>query len=607
VDKAAPVGTVINCTACHNPAADKLSHVAFPSGVTLEGVGPEARCMTCHQGRSSTDDVEEAIKDAGVAGPDTVSSQLGFLSIHYYAAAATLNAGRVRGGYQYAGKTYDWRFRHAKEMDTCVDCHDPHSLEVRVETCKKCHTGVSKLADLKTIRMIDSSPDYDGDGDTTEGIYHELDGLGGLLLAAIQGYTKERSLGAICYAQATYPYFFKDTDGDGACSTSEAAFANAFGTWTARLVRAAYNYQVSHKDPGAFAHNAKYVIQLLHDSIADLNTALTAKIDLSKAARDDIGHFNGAGEPARHWDEDEAVSPTCAKCHSGSDGFRFFVKYGTNIPVTEPDNGLDCYTCHQLDTKASSPWTLITVDSVTYPGSKTIKSPGAKGNICATCHSGREAKATVDAAIAAGDLGFRNVHYLPAAAVKNGAEAQVGYQYAGKSYAQAWTHPPGDDCTFCHDPKQTSHTFRVEDAFGKCAFCHGSAKTPEGIRMSLHAKDYDGDGDATEPLPDELGGLAAALLAQIKVAAGADKLCYHEQSYPYWFKDTDGDGSCSSQEAVFSNAFGAWTPALMKAAFNYQLTRKEPGAWAHNFDYTAQLLIDSIADLGGSTSSYVRP
>jgi hypothetical protein len=45
----------------------------------------------------------------------------------------------------------------------------------------------------------------------------------------------------------------------------------------------------------------------------------------------------------------------------------------------------------------------------------------------------------------------------------------------------------------------------------------------------------------------------------------------------------------------------------MKASFNYQLSRKEPGAWAHNFDYMAQLLYDSIADLGGSTAALTRP
>ena len=34
---------------------------------------------------------------------------------------------------------------------------------------------------------------------------------------------------------------------------------------------------------------------------------------------------------------------------------------------------------------------------------------------------------------------------------------------------------------------------------------------------------------------------------------------------------------------------------------------KEPGAWAHNFDYVLQLVIDSIDDLGGSVGGYIRP
>ena len=52
VDKPAPTKSVIRCVTCHNPAADALSSVTFPSGVTVDGLGGEARCMTCHQGRS---------------------------------------------------------------------------------------------------------------------------------------------------------------------------------------------------------------------------------------------------------------------------------------------------------------------------------------------------------------------------------------------------------------------------------------------------------------------------------------------------------------------------------------------------------------------------
>ena len=65
VDKPAPIQSVIRCQTCHNPAADALASVTFPSGVTIDGLGGEARCMTCHQGRSSGADVDKAIMAAG--------------------------------------------------------------------------------------------------------------------------------------------------------------------------------------------------------------------------------------------------------------------------------------------------------------------------------------------------------------------------------------------------------------------------------------------------------------------------------------------------------------------------------------------------------------
>ncbi len=35
-------------------------------------------------------------------------------------------------------------------------------------------------------------------------------------------------------------------------------------------MKAAFNYQYVQKDPGAFVHNPKYVLQFMYDSIADL-------------------------------------------------------------------------------------------------------------------------------------------------------------------------------------------------------------------------------------------------------------------------------------------------------------------------------------------------
>jgi hypothetical protein len=601
VDKPAPTRSVIRCQTCHNNAADTLSSVTFPSGVTVDGLGGEARCMTCHQGRASGADVDAAITAAAVASDDEVSASLRFQNIHYYPAAATLFAGRAKGGYQYAGQVYDVRFRHVDGMDTCIGCHDPHSTKVRFDVCAGCHTGVENVGDAHKIRMMSSiGIDYDGDGNTTEGIYDELVGLRDKVLAGIVRYGKERAT-PICYDASAYPYWFIDGDGDGSCAATEAVAANGFKSWTARLVRATYNFQLASKDPGAFAHNAKYVIELLHDSADNLNGGLVAKTDLTRAARNDIGHFNGASEAARHWDSGEQVDATCSGCHGGQEGYRFYVQYGVGHVVPETPNGLECQTCHDSPV---APVTVLDVPSVKFPSGVVRDEPG-HDNLCETCHRGREAKATVDAQIATGKYKFLNVHYLAAGATKLGSAVHVGYEYDGKVYAGPLVHTGGTQCTSCHDPGGTHHTFQIEDAWdNRCKNCHADADgDPKNIRLR-HVVDYDGDGNTTESLSAEIDGLAAKLLAAMQ---GVAALCYDGDTYPYFFKDTNGDKQCAASELGATNGFTAFTPALMKASFNYQLSRKEPGAWAHNFDYMVQLLYDGIADMGGSVANLNRP
>jgi predicted CXXCH cytochrome family protein len=410
----------------------------------------------------------------------------------------------------------------------------------------------------------------------------------------------------VCYDEHAYPYFFKDTSGDGACQADEATSANAFKSWTPRLMRAGYNYQLSAKDPGAFAHNAKYIMELLYDSIADLNKALVTKTDMSRAARGDFGHFDGASAAARNWDKDEMVTANCSRCHGASEGFRFFVDHGVSIAVPETANGLDCATCH---TSFGSTFDVLAVPSVTFPSGIVRTEPG-NDNLCATCHAGRAAKSSIDATIASGKLAFVNVHYLPAAGVKLGAAAAVGYEYPQATYAGPLTHTGGVQCTSCHDPRSSKHSFLIHDAWeGACRSCHADANgDPKLIRLR-HRGDYDGDGNTTEPLAQEIAGMAARTLRAMQVAAGTGALCYSPTTHPYFFKDTDanGDGTCSAAEAVSTNRFSAWTPALLKASHNFQLSQKEPGAWAHNFDYIGQLLYDSTMDLSGAVSGMTRP
>lgn len=604
VDKPAPTQSVVRCQTCHDPAANALTSVTFPSGVKVEGLGGEARCMTCHQGRASGKTVDDAIAKAAPKTDDEPSAMLTFQNIHYYPAAATLFAGRAKGGYQYAGQIYDVRLRHVDGFNTCTGCHDPHSTKVRYDECSKCHTGVKGVADAHEIRMMSSiGRDYDGDGDVTEGVYGELVGLRDKLLAAVRTYGAEHHT-PLCYDVNAYPYWFVDTDGDGKCAATEAQAANGFKSWTARLLRATYNFQLATKDPGAFAHNAKYIFQLLTDSIADLNTSLIVKVDMARAVRGDVGHFDGAAEAARHWDSGEMVDSTCSSCHGGQEGFRFAVQYGTGKVVSEPDNGLECGTCH---TKLNDTFDVLAVPQVTFPSGVVRKEPG-NDNLCESCHRGRESKATVDAKIASGKLGFVNVHYLPAGATKLGSAVHVGYEYPGQTYAGPLAHMGGAQCTSCHDPKGSHHTFQIADAWdGTCKTCHADGNGDPKIIRQIHLSDYDGDGNASETLAAELDGLAARVLAAMQGAVAAPGPCYAAGAYPYFFKDTDGNKTCSAAEAVSTNGFAPWTPALVKAAFNYQLSRVEPGAWAHNFSYVGQLLYDSVADLGGDVSKLTRP
>ncbi len=280
VDRAAPIGTAVECEVCHHQAALNLDSVMMPSGARVAGLGREAVCVQCHQGRQSSFTINEVT--AGI-DEDTVSQDLGFVNIHYYPAAATKYGTLALGGYQYPGKSYVGDFAHVEPLDTCIGCHDPHTLRIDGEGCRQCHPEISDKYYLENIRRAGSTADYDGDGNTTIGIYYEIRHMQEKLDRAIRAYAGQVAGRSIVYQVNSYPYFFVDANANGQPDENEA---DSYDAWTPRLLKAAYNYQASTKDPGAFAHNPQYIIQLLYDSIEDLNKALAKPVDLTKAQRD---------------------------------------------------------------------------------------------------------------------------------------------------------------------------------------------------------------------------------------------------------------------------------------------------------------------------------
>jgi hypothetical protein len=181
--------------------------VVFPSGIELAHLGDESRCMECHQGRESKLSVDKQITDtfkltekdwdtvvkplvATVDGKP-VTTTFGFRNVHYFAAAATQYGTQVKGGYEYDGQSYDGKFQHPAPFNTCMGCHNQHTLQLRLADCATCHTGVKTVEDLAKIRMNGSLMDYDGDADAKEGVASEMAGLQEKLLTAIKAYAKE--------------------------------------------------------------------------------------------------------------------------------------------------------------------------------------------------------------------------------------------------------------------------------------------------------------------------------------------------------------------------------------------------------------------------------
>jgi len=620
-NKEEPIGTTVECDVCHTDKQNGILRqhfsVTFPSGVTINNLGPEAMCMECHQGRASKTAVDAKIAGSGVPNDDTSSTKLSFTDVHYYAAAATQFGTVVQSGYEYAGNEYDARFSHITGYNACITCHNPHSLEVNLKACNTCHVGVK---DPKDIRYIGSQVDYNGNGNITEGIYYEVQGVMARELETIKNYARTVLGKPIAYNGATYPYWFFDTNDNGVADSDETTSYNAF---SARLLKAAYNYQVAYKDPCSYVHNAKYIIELLYDSMADLNPKLAVPTDLSAMNRQDEGHFNGGSMPFRDWDSTGIVPATCSRCHSAT-GLAYYLENGTTIDQPSA-NGFLCTTCH------TTPPELRQAPVVTFP-SKLTASLGDNSNLCMVCHQGREAKSTVDTRINAnpnGKFSFVNIHYFPAAAIFFGTEVKGGYEFPGKVYAgrQPFANHgvKFNTCVKCHmsaevvseEHNWTMRTHNVADPLKEnCVPCHGQdvsqtfkGADPETFDFEQirpgNIPDYNANGNVKESLKDEILGLESALAAQIYAytSVPGPAAVYNGDVYPYWFKDLNGNGVADPSESFSSNGYSFDAKGL-RAAYNFQVSHKEPHGFIHNARYIAQLLVDSIQHLGGDISKY---
>jgi hypothetical protein len=624
-DNPAPLPIGHYCFTCHTSPPftryddlanhPELEPVAFPSTETASLWGPSNMCASCHQGRSSTLQVDAAIT-ANPGGPFT------FINIHYYAAAASYFGAETRGAYQYAGEEYVGRNvfpSHTADQRDCVGCHmrgaaQDHTFVPQLGDCTTCHTGTS-------FETLSGSPGANRVAVST---------LTDELLAEIDVYATGVLGHPVVYYPASYPYFFFDLDDDDVADASEVNFGNRFDQFDEPLLKAAFNFQVSAKDPAGYIHNGTYLRQVLHDSIADLGGTPSIPapgrtgFDRDNASKSEQWHLSGharsLGEPFRHWDEDGEVSASCARCHT-SPGFVDYVADGSVDAPVPPGSLVECIACHgsnDLFTDSSTRYddlvTNTALEPVTFPSGLTATL--GTSNICMTCHQGRESGVSVDtnppnSAVQAptdyDSFDFINRHYYAAGAILFGADVNAAYEYVGAPPYDGQTafpvaHVYRTTCVGCHMRDAQDHVFLPE--ISDCTTCHLGITDFEQLGAAFGALnvDYDGDG-LGESFQAELDGATANLLAEIQNYARtglpfsySSPVIYVPTSYPYWFKDSDDDGLLSPGEDSYANRYRDFDRRLLRAAFNLHAAQ-DPGSDIHNHKYVLQTMYDSIDDL----------
>jgi hypothetical protein len=212
---------------------------------------------------------------------------------HDLGAAATFLGADAAGYYQYpltyetTPKTNPYKNQAAHAGFLCTDCHDAHALAIPSTldcSALSCHHGHAGTSD-QTMNGLKGKSGLWYMGGTDQGVYANYTQMMAKLYTAIQQYSLAKgNVGAgtsvICFNQsdASHLDFFVGTglgQTDGTCPSSTPwGQAGSNTAYTPRLLRAVYNYKFLVQDPGAWAHNPKYITDVMYDAIKDLNQGI---------------------------------------------------------------------------------------------------------------------------------------------------------------------------------------------------------------------------------------------------------------------------------------------------------------------------------------------
>lgn len=217
-------GEVLSCSTCHSDVATGALLAASPTfssgSISYNVVGASALCARCHGGRESGQAIKDDANTTGIRG---------FISPHFLAAAATLYG----KGYEYTPSTPGPNQNLGSgDVGPCVVCHmaaGNHSMTAAapVDAATKKAAVAAALVNLKTALEA-------------KGIYYS----------------------------DKHPYFYT-APYDAASVNVAVTVWGSSSTWKDTM-GAAFNYQLLLNEPGAYAHDYDYAMQLIADSIAYL-------------------------------------------------------------------------------------------------------------------------------------------------------------------------------------------------------------------------------------------------------------------------------------------------------------------------------------------------
>ncbi|HEY3488745.1 MAG TPA: multiheme c-type cytochrome [Candidatus Deferrimicrobiaceae bacterium] len=511
---------------------------------------------------------------------------------------------------------------------SCAGCHDAHhTQELTTIPQRTTAAGVPAKVGIQVFRpyLLDNVTGAQTDcaalGAYVRGALYQPNGAvtstGAVNLANVSGTNNELNFERLCeachtagkykYAQTTthqsnvYPQWLLSGHADRQ--------APAFGEFAANP--AAYGPAPGFP-VGAGSHQSLYPYDIGIGSTTGGAGAIAATADNTHNAA-------VAGSSAGSFNDNYQ----CYKCHSGI-GATAYMSDSQGKPGAElifGDEPIMCYTCHSPHSQPTGTQFNLRVPRVmskytgNTPSNKSPRVPfsfsgnvffdntpvpgvavSSNATVCIFCHQGRESGFTLYKSRLFDNLyvdnnSFQNPHYLGTGAM---LWAKNGYEFIGAGFDNAYgfnAAHQGANCTTCHMDNATTpaanggHTWKPNVASCNATGCHGAAGIAPAIavdnadplapflplvdsyRATFDNNNYTGDvGGNTVSIAASIQTLAQKLI--LLLASQATPIYYDDIAYPYFFTTQDPATHTNA------NAFKAWTPATLKAAFNLQYVIK---------------------------------